>query len=531
MGAVARASLRRALGVRRPDSAPRLARWFVRARIALALGGGAAALALSPQAAPPPLSLFPFVNAAFTLSTGRRSRAGESGPVYKFVGGGFASVEACGSAAAAWMNASDPAQRCLSATFFRAPQNVSFAGQCYCNVEPRWIPAPSAEADSARLLWPCTVSPDACSYNGECDAGSGQCRCDAAWGGPRCSELQLLPVDAARPGLRLVDPQGRNVSTWGAPMLRDPASGTWHAWPSEIEYGCGLNSWQTNSHVVHATADSPGGPWTRREEVFGSFAHEPDVVFGPGGELVIVLSYFELPNSTEAHCTACADGISLALDSKTGCGPNRTHAFRQMLAVAPGFDRPFGAPFEIVGPSSFVSDWNLAITINASGSAVGVIRELFPWAASNFSNNATWHAVNVEPGGSQGPPLPDSSVEDPHIYVDRRGVFHAVVHSQEQTPGGAMLEFCGGHAYSLDGATWHYTGFAYGNAANYSDGSWQAFARRERPHLLFAADGVTPIALSNGVQFAAPPGIVCKIDGNAAPCDPIFTLVQPVRTD
>ena len=48
---------RRALGVRRPDSAPRLARWFVRARIALALGGGAAALALSPQAAPPPLAL------------------------------------------------------------------------------------------------------------------------------------------------------------------------------------------------------------------------------------------------------------------------------------------------------------------------------------------------------------------------------------------------------------------------------------------------------------------------------------------
>jgi len=75
------------------------------------------------------------------------------------------------------------------------------------------------------------------------------------------------------------------------------------------------------------------------------------------------------------------------------------------------------------------------------------------------------------------------------------------------------------------------TGAAYGNNASYSDGTWQAFARRERPHFLFAADGVTPIALSNGVQYAAPPGVNCTIAGSPAPCDPIFTLVQPVRTE
>ena len=46
-----------------------------------------------------------------------------------------------------------------------------------------------------------------------------------------------------------------------------------------------------------------------------------------------------------------------------------------------------------------------------------------------------------------------------------------------------------------------------------------------------AADGVTPIALSNGVQYAAPPGVNCTIAGSPAPCDPIFTLVQPVRTE
>ena len=377
---------------------------------AAALAAASAASREGPQ--PPPLSLFPNVNAAFSLPTGKRSHAGESDAVYKFVGGGFGSVAACGAAAAAWANASDPAQRCLSATLFRAPQNASFRGQCYCNIEPRWIPAPSDEADSARLLWPCASDED-CSFNGECSA-NGTCACDAAWGGVRCGELQLLPVDAARPGLRLVDAQGRNVSTWGAPMLRDPATGSWHAWASEMEYACGLNSWQTNSHVVHATAAEPGGPWTRREEVFATFAHEPDVVLGPSGQLVMVLSSFALPNSSQAHCTACADGISLALDTKTGCGPNRTHAFQQLLAVSPGFDRPFGAPVEIVGPSGMPSwDWNLAIHIDQNGSAVGVVRELFPWAASNFSDSSAWRPVNVVPGSTQGPPLPDSSVEDP----------------------------------------------------------------------------------------------------------------------
>ena len=293
----------------------------------------------------------------------------------------------------------------------------------------------------------------------------------------RCGELQLLPVDAEHPGLRLVDADGRNVSTWGAPMLRDPATGTWHAWASEMEYGCGINSWETNSHIVHATAAQPGGPWARGEEVFGSFAHEPDVVLGPQGQLVMVLSAYGLPNASAAHCTACADGVSLALDSKTGCGPNRTHAFPQLLAISPGFGRPFGKPVEIVSPVSIPWDWNLAIAINPDGSAIGVVRELIPWVAADFSNASSWRPTNVPPGGGLGPPLPDSNVEDPFVYRDRRGVLHAVMHSQEINDPVLRLPFCGGHAYSVDGgASWHYTGVAYSNVANYSDGSWQALS-------------------------------------------------------
>lgn len=359
-----------------------------------------------------------------------------------------------------------------------------------------------------------------CSYNGACGASSGTCTCDAAWGGPRCAELQLLPVDPERPGLRLTDAAGRNVSTWGAPMLRDAATNTWHAWASEMEEGCGINSWTTNSHVVHATAAAPGGPWTRREEVFAAFAHEPDVVLGPKGELVMAFSYFEEPNSTGFRCTQCADGVTLSQEYKNGCGGNRMHGFCQIVAVAPGFDQPFGSAFDVTALS--VSwDWNTALLILPNGSAVAVLRALFPWLAEIYADNSTWHPVGACEGCAQGPAMPDSNVEDPYIYRDKRGVYHTIMHSMD-----AGLPFCGGHAFSVDGWTWVYTGAAYGNNVSYADGSWQYFTRRERPHLLFADDGFTPIALSNGVQYAV--NATCDINGQPTLCDPIFTLVQGI---
>ena len=475
----------------------------------------ASAVQAAAPAAVPPVSYFPNVNAAFTLT-----EAGSSSQFIKFIGSGLLNISSCAEISAAWRNASAPAERCLAATHFRAPRNASFINQCYCLVNPKWIPVASPETDSARLLWPCASAAD-CSYNGDCSS-NGTCACDTAWSGPRCSELRLLPVDAAAPGLRLTDSAGRNVSTWGAPMLRDEATGVWHAWASEMEEGCGINSWTTNSHVVHATAMAPGGPWHREEELFPAFAHEPDVVRGPSGELVMVLSAYELPDNTSKRCTTCANGMTLAQDVKNGCGPNRTHSFKTVLAIArDGFDGRWDSLQEIVGLST-AWDWNTALTVLSNGSSVALLRACFVWTASNYADNTTWRSVG---GDHEGPALGDANVEDPYIWVDRRGVFHAVMHSMD-----AGQPFCGGHAFSADGIAWTYTGYAYSNAANYSDGSWEVFARRERPHLLFAQDGTTPIALSNGVQYAAPPDVSCTIGGARTVCDPIFTLVQPIAT-
>ena len=51
--------------------------------------------------------------------------------------------------------------------------------------------------------------------------------------------------------------------------------------------------------------------------------------------------------------------------------------------------------------------------------------------------------------------LPADGVEDPFVYVDSDGVFHAVFHNQLEDDDERL---CGGHAFSEDGVAWMYTG-------------------------------------------------------------------------
>jgi hypothetical protein len=44
------------------------------------------------------------------------------------------------------------------------------------------------------------------------------------------------------------------------------------------------------------------------------------------------------------------------------------------------------------------------------------------------------------------------STEDPHVYTDADGYYHAVFHHCFQCPKPCV---CGGHAYSLDGKQWY----------------------------------------------------------------------------
>lgn len=108
------------------------------------------------------------------------------------------------------------------------------------------------------------------------------------------------------------------------------------------------------------------------------------------------------------------------------------------------------------------------------------------------------------------------------VYLDRRGIFHAVFHNQIEDDDQRL---CGGHAFSEDGSIWTFTGTSWSNWVEFVDGSEYYFSRRERPHLVFgdAKDPYKITALTTGVQYgsAAPRSIPGQ--------DACYTLLQPVR--
>jgi hypothetical protein len=451
-------------------------------------------------------------NAVYDLSF----RDGLTSTAYQKYAGTALSLDQCAGLAWAWANASDPGQQCLTAVWLHSPSNATFTNSCYCLTIPKWIPVyPDPAADSARLLRPCQTDFD-CSYNGACEAASGACACDAGWVGLRCGELALGAVDRAHPGYRGRDPGTlANVSTWGAPMLQDEGTGLWHAWLSEMTHECGINSWKTNSQIVHATAAAPQGPWDRREVVVAEFAHEPDVVRGPSGEWVMVYSGFPLPNASD-HCRAnCSQGSTGDSPDyhRGGCGPHYMHPFHQMMATSTSPDGPWES-FEIPRLTTGW-DWNFAITILPNGSSVGLIRAgMVMVNTGHYANASAWVPWGGVNGGFGPQLLGNGNVEDPALWRDDQGRFHAIFHNMEPTTG--QTQYCGTHAFSPDGLVWTSGGWAFGGGINYTDGTPFSFSRRERPHPVVDRNGAL-LGISSGVQYGGPFG------------DAIFSLFNPLK--
>jgi hypothetical protein len=105
------------------------------------------------------------------------------------------------------------------------------------------------------------------------------------------------------------------------------------------------------------------------------------------------------------------------------------------------------------------------------------------------------------------------AVEDMFLWVDSRGHYHAVFHQM------FACETCTGHAYSVEGTKWHWTGTAANATAFYADGSSETYGHSERPHVLFDESNTKIVALTNGV----------KIQGLSND-DQSFTLLRPTRT-
>lgn len=375
---------------------------------------------------------------------------------------------------------------------------------------------------------PCTSEYD-CTLSGECQEGV--CKCYAGWKGHDCGQLDLLPLQS-----ELAPAYGRQptesepgLASWGASIVRDPDDARiWHMYVAEMSGHCGLDSWLRNSVIVHATADSPFGPFVRQEELLPLFAHEPVLVELPasegGGYLIYKIGCADgAVTGSEGTglvgpCTGCSVGITEGFCP--GCAQSYEQACQDVL-----HSKSLHGPWTRKNLTLDPWDWsrlNLGLESHSpivfpNGTVLTFTRA---WGSSEKSSMSPVWLVKADRWDApyslvreDWAPAPafDFGVEDSFMWRDPRGNCHALFHAWDDI---------GGHAFSKDCLRWTYTHTrAYSTDAEVEGGQTVTYWRRERPRLIFDAEG-NPTHLVNGASYHG---------GTTPTGDWSFTLVQGVR--
>ena len=402
---------------------------------------------------------------------------------------------------------------------------------------------------AAVLAWhgsaACLTAVD-CAMNGKCLRGTptdpqlpGECACSAGWTGAHCEVLDLLPSPAIG-GLRLP----HNESTWGGSIIE--FNGTYHMYASHMVGGCGLNDWTTNSEVLHAVSDTPGGPYRARDVVLPTWAHDTNAMVAPTGEIVIFVTGKSGVKPRNCTSLSGAHHQSQQQSPTPPPTPNAPHAppkdSYMIWATSP--EGPWSEPMLVINSTKWNSDYfnktgriatcdtNLNGIIRADGSFLGLWRRCetdqlhtipHTLVASDWRNASTYmpdpHPLFV---------LGGSGAEDPsNIWVttsaDGTTAYHALFHDEQATR--CMLATgCsanGRHAFSLDGSAWRYASEdAWTRNVSWTDGSMLTANTRARPHVVLDKNGRLT-HLSTGLEMGA--------GGGAAGSDYVWTLVTPLR--
>lgn len=160
----------------------------------------------------------------------------------------------------------------------------------------------------------CVIDED-CSLNGICSPSSSfssrACECDIGWKGDDCGILDLLPASYNTGYNRTVE----GISSWGGKIIPDPENPSlFHLFAAEFTHGCTLSYWSPYSRVIRATSNHPAGPYTFANEVVGTFAHNPSVIYSPFDQLWIMVHIGcnqTLPDICQQIDITCDPGNSL----------------------------------------------------------------------------------------------------------------------------------------------------------------------------------------------------------------------------
>eukprot|EP00937_MAST-01D_sp_MAST-1D-sp2_P004571 g4571.t1 len=406
---------------------------------------------------------------------------------------------------------------------------------------------PSAYAASFR----CATDID-CQLNGMC--ANGTCKCDDAWGGEDCGDLQLEPGTVAYgclpEGLDHGAPPDCDFTSWGGgPPVYDASRQKWVLFVSEMAGHCGLSVWQHMSTIVRATADHPAGPYVRDALVVGAESHNAYYVQDPVSQLHLIYHIGtgdrtnqtatpwqgNCSNGTTPHVIEIPTAASQPAPLRAGpIGPAGAD-FSPEIHASPSLHGPFtrvqirGVPVGLEprgasNPAPYIFPNGTALVLfrlyNASvPEGVHPTSRIFAMRAPSFKGP---YAVLAELFHPSGFPLFNSSGEthvndeDPVLYRDARGHFHNLNH------------FTHGHGFSEDGITWHWADpkargrTAWTSSLQLSNGSVVVLRDSERPRVWINASTGQPelLFVSTGGQKQP-----TAADGIARG----FTMVQRIR--
>ncbi|KAJ5692583.1 hypothetical protein N7462_002006 [Penicillium macrosclerotiorum] len=359
-----------------------------------------------------------------------------------------------------------------------------------------------------------------CNKDEDCDL-NGMCTnnvriCDAGWTGTDCGQLDLRPGPRANGYNRTEE----GISSWCNGIIHDPISSEiFHLFISEFTHGCGLDYWSPYSRIIRAeSSEGPLGPYTFKQEIVPSFAHNPTVFWSEDDQKYLLYNIGcqqQVPSICKNINFTCGPGNTLNGESGISVwSSSNLHDWTSHGQVFRGTDdSAWDADVTNPGPLNLRSSEKTPSTIlsyrgcgfNCSGTELISIATAPDFAGPYIQVN-------------RRTPIFTEASEDPFFWVDKRGNYHLLVHSLLPDAGFGDGPNVGRHAYarSWDGPwTFNKNTVAFNTTAYFNDGSHVDYYRRERPNIFFSDDGeMIPLSLSTGVQ---------EMNSSAS-----YSLIQPI---
>ena len=361
--------------------------------------------------------------------------------------------------------------------------------------------------------WSCETETD-CSLLGECV--SGKCVCDPGWKGHKCGQVDLLPAS------RYGGYRNATLSSWGGYSIK--IGDKWHMFASGMSHQCPLENFKTNSMTIHATSKVPGGPYKLEDIPLPEFHHSVSVMGVNHTTLALFTEGINTNGQNVHFCDKLDQYNSTTLSGGDGSGHLSPEPLTpdDYMGVSLSTSGPYGPWEEHIIFNTDLSDphaWNChkgnpSPIIFPNGTVLLMYRGV-PCIRDPTCHNSTINlcehqgiAVADSIDGvfrdRQGIISELSGNEDAVFFRTKRG-YAALFHSksacgQEQE----QVKSCGSLAFSKD--TWSWT---LNSEPSYNSTIlWREpnggitedkFLSRQRPKIIFAEDGLTPLYLTNGV--------------------------------